>query len=92
MEDNNAVAAAENQLGPLEANASNYQLQTSEGGIPNDTLRFTQLLMKDNGLYACNVSNIYGSDLTYVLVNVKGTYGHNVARPFMILKLVWILI
>ncbi|TPP64583.1 Basigin [Fasciola gigantica] len=71
MEDNNAIAAAENQLGPLEANASHYKLQTSEGGVPNDTLRFNQLLMKDNGLYACNVSNIYGSDLTYVLVNVK---------------------
>ncbi|VDP88945.1 unnamed protein product [Echinostoma caproni] len=71
MEDNNAIAAAVNQLGPLDTNKSHYEQQTSEGGVPNDTLRFSQLLMKDNGLYACNASNIYGSDLTYVLVNVK---------------------
>ncbi|VDM23553.1 unnamed protein product [Hydatigera taeniaeformis] len=43
----------------------------TEDGTPNDTLRFSAITVAQNGLFACNVSNILGSDSTFLLVGVK---------------------
>nr|CDS26467.1 basigin [Hymenolepis microstoma] len=44
---------------------------SSEEGTPNDTLKFESIGIAQNGLFACNVSNAFGSDSTFLLVGVK---------------------
>ncbi|KAL5110611.1 hypothetical protein TcWFU_007133 [Taenia crassiceps] len=44
---------------------------TTEDGTLNDTLRFSAITVAQNGLFACNVSNVLGTDSTFLLVGVK---------------------
>lgn len=72
MDDDNAINTALYNLLPLLTNETHYVLETSDGGTPNDTLRFLDLKESDNGLYACNVSTERGTDFALMVVNVKG--------------------
>ncbi|VDP22484.1 unnamed protein product [Schistosoma margrebowiei] len=71
MDDDNAINTALYNLLPLLTNETHYVLETSDGGTPNDTLRFLDLKESDNGLYACNVSTERGTDFALMIVNVK---------------------
>ncbi|CAH8492038.1 unnamed protein product [Schistosoma haematobium] len=71
MDDDNAINTALYNLLPLLTNETHYVLETSDGGTPNDTLRFLDLKESDNGLYACNVSTERGTDFALMVVNVK---------------------
>ncbi|VDP60018.1 unnamed protein product [Schistosoma mattheei] len=71
MDDDNAINTALYNLLPLLTNETHYVLETSDGGTPNDTLRFLDLKESDNGLYACNVSTDRGTDFSLMIVNVK---------------------
>jgi len=44
---------------------------TAEDGTPNDTMRFVELKVEHNGLFACQVKNTLGNDTTLLMVAVK---------------------
>ncbi|VDN10220.1 unnamed protein product [Dibothriocephalus latus] len=72
-DDKTAINDAFRNLKPLDIDAlqwTNVKF-AAEDGVQSDTLRFSELEPKHNGLYACSVSNTLGRDVTFILVDVK---------------------
>uniref|UniRef100_A0A183SRM6 Basigin n=1 Tax=Schistocephalus solidus TaxID=70667 RepID=A0A183SRM6_SCHSO len=72
-DDKTAINNAFLHLKPLDLDALQWEnvKYTTEDDVQSDTLRFTELDPKHNGLYACKVSNALGEDVTFLLVDVK---------------------
>ncbi|KAL7064231.1 hypothetical protein AAHC03_04712 [Spirometra sp. Aus1] len=72
-DDKTAINDAFVHLKPLDIDALQWENVkfAAEDGVQSDTLRFSELDPKHNGLYACKVSNDLGNDVTFLLVDVK---------------------
>ncbi|VDO03503.1 unnamed protein product [Rodentolepis nana] len=72
-DDKTAISEAAGLLVEIDFSNESWKdaIFSSEGGTPNDTLKFESISIAQNGLFACNVSNVIGSDSTFLLVGVK---------------------
>ncbi|VDD80532.1 unnamed protein product [Mesocestoides corti] len=72
-DDKAAISDASANLRPIDLTDKEWENAKlyNEDGTPNDTLRLSAPNISQNGLFACNVSNILGTDSTFLLVGVK---------------------
>ncbi|KAM7538124.1 hypothetical protein Aperf_G00000068207 [Anoplocephala perfoliata] len=72
-DDKTTIFEASDNLKPIDLSDQTWKdaIFSTEGGTPNDTLRFDSISISQNGLFACNASNNHGSDSTFLLVGVK---------------------
>nr|CDS17776.1 basigin [Echinococcus granulosus] len=72
-DDKAAISDASANLKPISPSNEAWEDVTfaTEDGTLNDTLRFSAITVAQNGLFACNVSNVLGTDSTFLLVGVK---------------------
>lgn len=85
-DDKAAISDASANLRPISLSDEAWKdvILTTEDGTLNDTLRFSAITVAQNGLFACNVSNVLGTDSTFLLVGVKGERLHgNVWSQFL---------
>ncbi|CAL8069264.1 unnamed protein product [Calicophoron daubneyi] len=64
----------DNTNGNLESTPSAPRVSPKSVKTVNDTLKFEQVQMADNGLYICETKNAIGNDTTVIFVNVKGQW------------------